>query len=79
MKRSELPSPTKEICQAYVSRLEEILGTNLYGVYLYGATVFPDSGPVQDIDCHVILRAPLGDGERGEIFQLYKELSNQFR
>jgi hypothetical protein len=78
MKRNELSSPTREICQAYVSRLEEILDTNLYGVYLYGATVFPDSGPVQDIDCHVILRGPLSDGEREKIFQLYKELSNQF-
>jgi hypothetical protein len=78
MKRSEPSSPTREICQVYVSRLEEILDTNLYGVYLYGATVFPASGPVQDIDCHVILREPLGDREREEIFQLHKELSNRF-
>jgi hypothetical protein len=78
MKQSELASPTREICQEYVSRLEEILGTKLYGVYLYGATVFPDSGPVQDIDCHVILRELLGDGEREKILRLYKELSHQF-
>lgn len=78
MKRSKLSSPIREICQAYVNRLEEILDTKLYGVYLYGATVFPDSGPVQDIDCHVILREPLGDREREEIFQLYKDLSDQF-
>ncbi len=78
MKRSELSSPTREICLAYVNKLEEILGTNLYGVYLYGATVFPDAGPVQDIDCHVILREPFSGREREKIFQLYKELSNQF-
>jgi hypothetical protein len=78
MKRSELSPPTRAVCQAFVDGLEEILGPNLYGVYLYGATVFPDSGPVQDIDCHVILKKPPSEGEKGDIRALHEGLAKRF-
>lgn len=78
MSTRELPSAVTDICQTFVGRLKEILNTKLYGVYLYGALVFPDSGPVQDIDCHVILAKPLIDEERESIFRLHKKLAHRY-
>ncbi len=70
----ELPSNIQEICSRLVNGLKDILGGNLYGIYMYGAAVFPDSRPVTDIDCHVILREPLTDRNREDIFRLYSGL-----
>ncbi len=78
MKCAELPSPVRDVCQAFVTELAEILGANLHGIYMYGATVFPDSGTIQDIDCHVILEGPLCDQTRDAIFQLQSDLSERF-
>jgi len=50
----------------------------LHGVYMYGAAVFPDSGPIGDIDCHVILEGPLSDKTRNGILQLENDLSERF-
>jgi hypothetical protein len=74
----QLPETVKEVCSAFVERLENILGSKLYGAYMYGAAVFPDAGPVQDIDCHVILRDRLADVERDELQRLKKELARRF-
>ena len=78
MKYKDLPSNVQKICDALVDGLIRILGGKLYGVYMYGAAVFPDSGPVTDIDCHVILREPLNDGDREGISRLYGELAEDY-
>ena len=78
MKYQELPLPVRDLCEAFVSGLKEILSENLYGIYMYGAAVFPDAGPIQDVDCHVILKEQVDDGVRDEIFQLYKDLEVRF-
>lgn len=78
MKYAELPSPVRDVCQAFVTELAEILGTGLHGVYMYGAAVFPDAGTIQDIDCHVILEGPLCDQTKDAILQLQSDLPERF-
>ena len=78
MKYAELPSPVRDVCQAFVTELSEILGTSLHGIYMYGAAVFPDSGTIQDIDCHVILEGPLCDKTRNASLQLQSDLAARF-
>lgn len=73
-----LPSNVQEICNGLVGGLKEILGGKLYGIYMYGAAVFPDSGPVTDIDCHVILNEPLDDQDREAVFRLYVRLKKDY-
>ncbi|MBN1262695.1 MAG: DUF4111 domain-containing protein [Anaerolineae bacterium] len=73
-----LPAPVAGVARAFVSGLEGILGHNLYGVYMYGAALFPNTGPVQDIDCHVIVRDPLTGDERDAIARLYADLGRRF-
>jgi hypothetical protein len=75
---NNLPSQVKEVCDALVARLKDILREKLYGIYMYGAVVFPDSGPVTDIDCHVILRESLSDQELQNISQTHRELSESY-
>jgi hypothetical protein len=77
MKR-QLPEPVEDVCSAFTDGLKRILGSKLYGVYMYGAAVFPDTGPVQDIDCHVILQDRLTDGERSALLSLDKDLARRF-
>ncbi len=78
MKFAQLPASVREVCQAFVRGLADILDTNLHGIYMYGASVFPDSGVVQDIDCHVILKGRLNGREKDAIFQLQRDLSGRF-
>jgi hypothetical protein len=74
----DLPQLVKDVCEAFTGGLKDILGTKLYGIYMHGAAVFPDSGPVQDIDCHVILQSPLNEQEKVNISRLFESLSKQF-
>jgi hypothetical protein len=74
----DLTSDVKKVCDVLIDGLKDILGKKLYGIYLYGATVFPDSGPVTDIDCHVILRKPLNDRNREDILRLYSKLKEDY-
>jgi len=78
MQTSDLPDPIRILCEAFVSRLQEIIPANLHGVYLYGAAVFPDSGPVQDVDCFVILKTPLSKTERDELLSLHEEMTADY-
>ncbi|MFO7664547.1 MAG: DUF4111 domain-containing protein [Chloroflexota bacterium] len=66
------------VCDSLINGLVAALGQNLYGIYLYGATVFPDSGPAQDIDCHVILNAELTDEELAAVKTLHEHLAEEF-
>jgi hypothetical protein len=73
----DLPQDVQRVCTALRDRLKAMLGSNLYGVYLYGAVVFPEVNHVHDIDCHVILKKPLTAREKEEIRQLHKELAEE--
>lgn len=72
-----LPTDVQTICQRFVRSLNTIFGDKLYGIYMYGATVFPDAGRIQDIDCHVILRTIPTLNENEQVFRLYDELAEQ--
>jgi hypothetical protein len=74
----DLPPDIRAIGQALVAGLEAVLHEKLYGVYLYGAIVFEDGGPAQDIDCHVILASKLSDQEHKAILALHCSLAEEF-
>jgi len=78
MNLTDLPMAVQVVCEAFISGLKDILRTKLYGVYMHGAAVFQDSGPIQDIDCHVILKTPLSEREQTNINQLFESLSKGF-
>ena len=78
MQLTALPETIQTICKEFVQGLTTMLGDKLYGVYMYGATVFEDSGRVQDIDCHVILQAVPTDSERERLFALHADLGRRF-
>jgi len=73
-----LPENIQTICKEFVQGLATILGDKLYGIYMYGATVFEDSGQPQDIDCHVILQAVPTGNERERLFALHADLERRF-
>ncbi|MCD5417522.1 DUF4111 domain-containing protein [Candidatus Bipolaricaulota bacterium] len=66
------------IGQAFVNGLKDILGKKLYGVYIYGASAFPDTLPIRDIDFHVILNSELTDEERLRLEKLHKSLAQKY-
>ena len=73
-----LPLEASHLINAYIQGLLEILSNNLYGIYMYGAGVFPDSGPLLDIDCHVIIRQSLTEAERAAYLAMLSELKVRF-
>jgi hypothetical protein len=75
MKFNQLPPTVAEICKEFQAGLSGILNEKLFGIYLYGAILFPESGPAQDIDCHVILDGPLCDQELEDIHRLHRRLA----
>lgn len=66
------------VCTGLIDGLISILGRKLYGVYLYGAAVFSDGGPAQDIDCHVVLAETLTNDERAAVVSLHHRLAAEF-
>jgi Aminoglycoside adenylyltransferase, C-terminal domain len=78
MQPTALPENIQTICKEFVQGLTTILGGKLYGVYMYGATVFEDSGRAQDLDCHVIVQVVPTDSERERLFALHAELERRF-
>lgn len=78
MKFAQLPPSVRKVCQAFVAGLANILDANLHGIYMHGAAVFPDSGPIQDIDCHVILEGPMNGANKDAILQLHRDLARRF-
>lgn len=77
MKR-EVSENVKVIIQSFVNGAAKILGTKLHGIYMYGATVFADSGPVQDIDCHVVLNKHLKDNEIKDINEMHTTIARKY-
>jgi hypothetical protein len=73
-----LPDDIQHICQALVDGLRTLLGEKLYGVYLYGAAVFPEGGATRDIDFHVILQERLTEQEKAELKRLHESLAGDY-
>jgi len=71
-------SEVRVISAAFIDGLKAILVDKLFGVYLYGATVFPETKYTGDIDFHVILSDPLAKIERDEIDSLHKNLARDY-
>jgi hypothetical protein len=66
------------IGEVLVDGLRRILGDKLYGLYIYGAAVFPDDVPTGDIDFHAIVAEPLTDDERSRLYELHDSLARDF-
>lgn len=77
MQPTTLPENIQTICKEFVDGLISILADKLYGVYVYGATVFEDSSRAQDIDCHVVLKAVPTDSDREKLFELHAVLERR--
>ncbi|MBN2238963.1 MAG: DUF4111 domain-containing protein [Dehalococcoidales bacterium] len=78
MKYTELPGDVRQVCDEFVPGLRDALGEKLYGVYLYGSVMFPDSCRITDIDCHVVLNTRLTEEDRKKIRTLYDCLSSKY-
>jgi len=63
------------VVDAFLAGLIMVLGSKLFGVYLYGALAFPGPFPISDIDFHVIITGPLTDDERSALEQLHERLA----
>jgi hypothetical protein len=68
----------EEIIQAFRDGLLEILASKLYGVYLYGAVVFPETKYTGDIDFHVVLTEPLTADEQEELNDFHQSLAREY-
>lgn len=77
MKR-KLSENVKIITQSFVNGSAKILGTKLHGIYMYGATIFTYSGPIQDIDCHVVLNKHLKDNEIKDIKEMHRTIATKY-
>lgn len=73
----DLPQDVQAVCTALRDGLKAALGSNLHGVYLYGAVVFPETRHILDIDFHVVVKRPLTARENEEVRQLHKELVDE--
>jgi len=68
----------KDLCRAFAEGHKAALGDKLFGVYVYGAVAFPESGATGDIDFHVILQEALTDAERSQLYELHASLARDF-
>ena len=76
--RPDDTSQVEKITSALLDGLETILDQKLYGLYIYGAVVFPETKFTGDIDFHAVLTSPLTDAEKIEIDTLHKRLAAYF-
>ncbi len=74
----QLPESIADLCRTYTEGLKRALGDKLYAVYVYGASVFPETVATGDVDFHVILENSLSDSEKEAILALHETLAIQF-
>ncbi len=74
---NDLPQDVRTACADLLDGLQAVVGNNLYGIYLYGAMVFPEMKHVHDIDCHVILKSPLTARENEGVRQLHNKIVDE--
>lgn len=75
---SQLPDNVQSLLLALKQGLLTLLGDKLYGIYIYGALVFPGAASTGDIDFHVILSQRLSQLEIDEIYKLHTTLVQDF-
>lgn len=75
---NHLPQEIRAICNRMLGGLISSLDDNLYGIYLYGAMVFPETRYIEDIDFHIIVNRKLTDPEKESIIKLHNQLSEEF-
>lgn len=75
---SQLPDNVQALLLALKQGLLTLLGDKLYGIYVYGALVFPGAAPTGDIDFHVVLSQCLSQPEVDEIKKLHTALVRDF-
>lgn len=68
----------QSICNSLLDGLRKTLDNSLFGIYFYGAMVFPETRYIQDIDFHVILRRRLTVREKEAIKNLHNSLATKF-
>ena len=73
-----LPQEVQTICISLLDGLRATIGQNLYGVYLYGAMVFPETRYINDIDFYVIVKRRLTAHGNEKIRLLHKTLASEF-
>ena len=76
--QKQVPELVRPLTTEYIVGLEQILKRKLYGAYLHGASVFPETGPITDVDFHVILRSELTAPELANINSLHRHLAEQY-
>lgn len=74
----KLPQEIQAVCNLLRDGLKVTLNDNLYGIYLYGAVVFPETRYIQDVDFHVIVKRKLTANEKECIQKLHEELVVKF-
>ena len=74
----ELPPEIQAISNSLLDGLKVALDDNLWGIYLYGAMVFPETRYIQDIDFHVILNRNLTHDEKERVKTLHQKLNIEF-
>jgi hypothetical protein len=74
----DIPEGIQDLCEALLDGLNTALGEKLYGVYLYGALVFPEGSATRDIDFHVILNHALNDREKLALNELHAALARDY-
>ncbi len=75
---SQLPDNVQSLLLTLKKGLMNLLGEKLYGIYVYGALVFPGATPTGDIDFHVVLSQRLSQLEIDEINKLHTILVRDF-
>jgi hypothetical protein len=78
LKFQQIPPEIQSICNSLLDGLRKTLDDNLFGIYFYGAMVFPETRYTQDIDFHVILRRKLTVREKEAIKNLHNSLATKF-
>ena len=74
---NNLPQDIRAACADLLDGLQAVVGDNLYGIYIYGALVFPEMKHIHDIDCHVVLKRPLTARENEGVRQLHNSIVNE--
>ncbi len=74
---AEIPKKINNFLSKIRENLPEILGDNLYGIYIYGSLTYGGFNPVKsDIDCVVVVREALTKKEIQLLKNWYKKLLN---
>jgi hypothetical protein len=73
-----LPDEVQAVAAALRRGLDDALGSELAGLFVHGAAMFPlPDGWILDFDFHALVERPLGDAARARINALYATLASE--